>query len=209
MMEEEWLVRTNPDPMLQFLRARASGRKLRLFACACVRRVWRHLTDLRSREAVEVAERYADGRATLKQLARARQEAAWAAAWSGRRDAAEAAAWAAACAAEPGWVEMVASRAYLAERTDEVHRHPQCELLRDIFGNPFRPVRADPSWRTRRVVKLATCLYEARDFGRMPALAELLEQTGCADDEVLGHCRQPGEHARGCWVLDLLLREAG
>src|SRR5207302_4891213 len=137
-----------PDPMLQYLRRRACKRKLRLFACACVRRIWRHLTDARSRAAVEVAERYADGLATARQLARARKEAAWAAAWSGRRDAAEAAAWVAAAAAEAGWVEMAASRAYLAERTDEVVRHPQCEILRDIFGNPFQGVRAHPSWRS-------------------------------------------------------------
>jgi hypothetical protein len=208
MTEAEWLARTNPDPMLQFLRGRtcACRRKLRLFACACVRRVWRHLTDPRSRAAVEVAERYADGLATAKELARARQEAAWAAAWSCRRDAADSAVWVASDCSEPGWVEMATSRAYLAERTDEVFRLPQCSLLREIFGNPFVPVRAEPSWRTRKVLKLAGQAYEKRDFARLADLGELLERAGCADPEALEHCRQPGEHVRGCWLLDLLLR---
>ncbi len=200
MTEAEWLARTNPDPMLQFLHGRACKRKLRLFACACVRRVWRHLTDERSRAAVETAEQYADGLATAKQLARARKEAAWAAAWSGRRDAA-------AAAVEPGWVEMATSRAYLAERTDDVLRHPQCQILRDIFGNPFQFVRVQPGWQTARVVKLARRMYEARDFTRMPQLADYLAAARCADAEILEHCRQPGEHVRGCWVVDRLLEE--
>jgi hypothetical protein len=207
MTEAEWLARTNPDPMLQYLRGRACGRKLRLFACACVRRVWRHLTDPRSRAAVEVAERYADGLATTKELALARQQAAWAAAWSCRRDAAEAAVWVAAAGSEQGWVEMAASRAYLAERTDEVFRHPQCALVRDIFGNPFRPRLGEPSWLTRRMAKLAARMYETRDFSRLPELAAMLERSGCPDSEILEHCRLPGEHVRGCWLVDLLLRD--
>jgi hypothetical protein len=205
MTEAEWLARTNPDPMLQFLRGRANGRKLRLFACACVRRVWRHLADARSRQAVEVAERFADGLANAQQLALARKEAAWAGAWAGKKEAADAAAWAAACPAEAGWVEIVAARSCWAERTDEVCRLFQCEMLRDIFGNPFRPAAAEPSWRSRRVIKLAGSIYERRDFGRLSKLAELLEQAGCADADILRHCRQPGGHVRGCWVVDLLL----
>jgi hypothetical protein len=205
MTELEWMARTNPDPMLQFLCATASARKLRLFACACVRRVWRHLVDDRSRHAVELAERYADGKATVKQLGKARQEAAWAAAWAGQGDAAEAAAWSAARPEENGWVQIVAARAGLAERINEVHQLPQCELLRDIFGNPFREGDIEPRWRTRKLLKIATGMYDSRSFDRMPELADLLERSGCSDAELLGHCLCPGEHVRGCWVVDLLL----
>src|SRR4051794_40922097 len=62
MTESEWLTCTDPTPMLQFLRGRVNERKFRLFACACVRRI-EHLLidDERSLEAVDVAERYAEG----------------------------------------------------------------------------------------------------------------------------------------------------
>lgn len=81
----------------------------------------------------------------------------------------------------------------------------QCQLLRDIFGNPFRPVMVSPVWQMANVLALAQAIYEDRAFDRMPILADALEDAGCTNQEVLGHCRGPGPHVRGCWVLDLLL----
>jgi hypothetical protein len=81
----------------------------------------------------------------------------------------------------------------------------QTHLLRDIFGNPFRPVTLDPTWKTPAVVQLARSLYEERRFTDMPVLADALEEAGCQDAAVLGHCRGSGPHVRGCWVVDLLL----
>jgi hypothetical protein len=78
-------------------------------------------------------------------------------------------------------------------------------LLRHIVGNPFRPVTADPSWLTSIVVALAQAIYDERAFGRMPVLGDALEEAGCGDRDILDHCRQPGEHVRGCWVVDLIL----
>jgi len=79
--------------------------------------------------------------------------------------------------------------------------------MREIFGNPFHPVTADPAWRTATVVSLATAIYDDRAFDRLPILADALEDAGCTNADILNHCRQPGEHVRGCWALDLLLEK--
>jgi mannitol/fructose-specific phosphotransferase system IIA component len=84
----------------------------------------------------------------------------------------------------------------------------QAALLRDIAGNPFRPLRVDPlwlAWNAGTVVRLAEGIYEEQAFDRLPILADALVEAGCDDEDVLGHCRSAGPHARGCHVLDLLL----
>jgi hypothetical protein len=81
-------------------------------------------------------------------------------------------------------------------------------LLRDFLGNPFRPVAIIPSrksWRGGLLVSVARRMYDSRDFGDMPVLADALEEAGCQDQDILGHCRSGGEHVRGCWVIDLIL----
>lgn len=86
-----------------------------------------------------------------------------------------------------------------------VEYQAQANLVRDIFGNPFQPVAADLAWLTSTVVSLATAIYDDRAFDRLPILADAREDAGCTQEEVLNHCRQPGVHVRGCWVLDLVL----
>ena len=81
----------------------------------------------------------------------------------------------------------------------------QVSYLRDIFGNPFRPVVFPKSWRTEAAVGLALRMYDDRDFAAMPILADALEEAGCDDADILTHCREPGVHVRGCWVVDLVL----
>jgi hypothetical protein len=81
-------------------------------------------------------------------------------------------------------------------------------LLRDIFGNPFRPVTLDPrwlQWNDSTVPRMARAIYDARRFADMPILADALMDAGCHNEDILTHCRQPGDHVRGCWVLDVLL----
>jgi hypothetical protein len=196
MTEAEWLACADPTPMLEFLRDRAAPRKLRLFACACVRHIWPLLGGTRSgelsRRAVEVAERHADGLATDRELARARGASGWVALDVARAAAAET-AWRAAWHAP--WHRREDAAAHVA-------------LLREIFGNPFRPPICDPAWRAWNggaVPRLARSLYDEGRFAELPVLADALEEAGCADGGLLGHCRRTGGHVRGCWALDLLL----
>ena len=77
--------------------------------------------------------------------------------------------------------------------------------VHDLFGNPFRPVSFDPRWKTADVVALARGIYDERAFDRMPLLADALMDAGCSDDRVIAHCREPGAHYRGCWVVDAVL----
>jgi hypothetical protein len=87
----------------------------------------------------------------------------------------------------------------------------QASLLRHIVGNPFRPVQVEPrwfSWNGGTVLKLARAIDEQWACHRLPVLADALEDAGCTDADILGHCRGPGPHVRGCWVIDLLLGKA-
>jgi hypothetical protein len=65
-------------------------------------------------------------------------------------------------------------------------------------------VAVDPSWLTPPVVQLARGIYDERAFDRLPVLADALQDAGCANDDVLAHCRGPGPHVRGCWVVDVV-----
>jgi hypothetical protein len=78
-------------------------------------------------------------------------------------------------------------------------------VLRDIFGNPFRPQVFDTAWRTPEAVAVARSMYDDHSFDDMPQLADALEEAGCTDDVILSHCRGPGPHVLGCWVVDLIL----
>jgi hypothetical protein len=81
-------------------------------------------------------------------------------------------------------------------------------LVRDVFGNPFRPVRLDPAWQTPEVVRLAQAVYQERAFARLPELADALQKVHCTELALVGHCLGRRVHARGCWALDLLLENA-
>jgi hypothetical protein len=79
-------------------------------------------------------------------------------------------------------------------------------VCRDIFGNPFRPVAFSPSWRTDTAVAVARQMYDSREFGAMPILADALQDAGCDNEDILNHCRDANAtHVRGCWVVDLVL----
>jgi len=223
LTEAEWLARSDPYPMLEYLQGKISERKARLFAVACCRRMlgWVE-AGAEERHAVDMAERYADGQAGLAELEAAEAAvtsdvpAAQACAFAANsEDMVDAAIHCALRAAEAVGESAADQRdRFLPDVEDRDRRSRvgrfaeasvQADLLRDIAGNPFRPVHLDPAWRTAAVVALARSVYDAAAFGRLPALANALEAVGCTNEEVLGHCRRKGQHARGCWVVDLLL----
>jgi len=79
------------------------------------------------------------------------------------------------------------------------------QYLRDIFGNPFRPITINRLSLTPAVIQLAQAIYDGRAFDRLPILADDLHDAGCDNDEILSHCRGQGPNVRGCWVVDLIL----
>ena len=214
MTEEEWLTCADPKPKLEFLRGKASERKLRLFAVACCRRIWQLLPDERSRHAVEVAERYADAQATEEELLAVGMDAsAVPLNFSDMTsvNATEAALYTTGPtrylldSRQPGLNPALnAGLAVSGNALNREQRH-QALLLRDLFGNPFRPIAVDPAWLTPTVVQLAQTIYDDRAFDRMPELADALHDAGCHDADILNHCRGLGPHVRGCWVVDLIL----
>jgi hypothetical protein len=213
MTEAEWLECKDPRPMLKLLRGKASDRKLRLFAVAVLKD--RIDTDREVLARHEVAERFAEGQASVQELRRV---------------------WMVKALPKPlisvifqsfrrlwqsllgdtmvSWPEKAYHWAAAVARGDREGYPPYIPavkavgLLRDIFGNPFRPVALDPSWRTQAVVLMAMGIYDDRRFDDLPILADALEEAGCTSREVLEHCRSPGPHVRGCWPLDLILGRA-
>lgn len=185
MTEERWLACLTARPLLNHIRDGASDRKLRLFACACCRTwphimVHDHLTAL-----VSVMEQFADGIELQRDLPIYPRDH-FAALIRGIKSGN---AFSAACKV----IQLLAPSRY-------------CSEVRDIFGNPFRPVAFSPDWRTDTTLALARQMYESRDFGAMPILADALQDAGCENDDILAHCRDANAtHVRGCWVVDLVL----
>lgn len=130
-----------------------------------------------------------------------------------------------------------------ARRPEEMRR--RAALLRDVAGNPFkvqsglfrvaRAVGCVP-WLTPEAVSIAAAAYDERDWGRLPVLADALEEAGADCEDLLGHLRGrercrvclgrgswevyvcstclgsgsvslPGPHTRGCWAVDLILNQ--
>jgi len=78
-------------------------------------------------------------------------------------------------------------------------------LLRELFGNVFDPVVVEPAWLTSTVRALAHQIHHRGEFDLLPVLGDALQDAGCDDEQVLDHCHRPGDHVRGCFVIDALL----
>jgi hypothetical protein len=199
MTEAEWLACAEPWPMLEVLRDKASERKLRLFGCACCRRIWHLLPEQANRDLVAAVEdcpnvSLPDPKLNAAIDASSQHERKvgndrgyWAVKSLGRSyskltplDAAAVVAWLA------------------GRRTDNVatERTSQADLLRDIFGNPFRTLPPPPE----AIAPLAEEIY-AGAWDRMPLLGEWLQEHGFwAEGE---HGLDPNaKHVKGCWVVD-------
>ena len=186
---------------------RLTPRQWRLFACACVRRVT-ETTRGSNGAAIDLAERFADGQATTHQLASSRfagrfqsGNAAWAVCWDPAEDARgmaeRASAWAAGLLGEVHGTNLPRR-----ERTIDF------ELFHEIANHLIEPAHIDPlwlAWNDGTVRQLAETIYDERSWDQMPILGDALEDAGCQDERILGHCRRGGPHVRGCWLLDLIL----
>lgn len=225
MIEAKWLACADPWQMVRFLGDRLSERKMRLFGCACIRQYWELLQEPRCKEAVEIAEGYADHLLPRERLLAAYVRAkALAKHWvstsmpenylrSAVRDAVNPAInrtiasllntvrWAAVCDQRNGTWERECT-----VRTEAAGR--QAQLLREIVGKATSPAPINSAWlvwHDSAVVRIAEGIQTDRRFENMPILADALEEAGCDKPDILQHCRSGGQHVRGCWVLDLLL----
>lgn len=223
---EWWLTCSDFKSMWRVFVPRTTPRKLRLFGVACCRRILRLLPPQTS-NSLDVIEQAIDGAATLDDLVgidreiseiqiaakdEATREACLAVLYATSTYAfSETAEWAADHAARACWLEGAKEgRSNLRSQyaVDEDERQAQTNLIREVLPNPFRrlPVLGPVlRWNDNYVPSLAQTIYDCRDFSLTPTLADVLEDAGCDNADILDHCRQPGEHARGCWVVDLLL----
>ncbi len=227
MTEAEWLACEEPTPMLVSLANKGSNRKLRLFAIACVRNLHHEIGEYCG-YAVAAAEQFADDLTTSDHLSVAYELADEEAHNSPDYMEAHLAYLAAASvahstaidAAMQAWLDAAGSNArsyppphhtyeeYQTKISEQERREARrfTFFVRDIFGNPFRPVSFNPAWRTDTAVSLARGMYDSREFGAMPILADALQDAGCEDEQILTHCRDANQpHVRGCWVCDLVL----
>ncbi len=212
MTEKEWLTSDSPRRLFEYMISRATTRKVRLALCGILRssQIWPMLTAQASRRAVEVAEVYSDGGLNLEELGIARERANSAAGREYRKTRMNPPA---ADLANHICLQDRNFLGYFRVATIYLEHLPSTPaIIRDVFGNPFRPP-IDPSiWRIPLVVSLAKPAYDERsmpagelDVDRLAVLSDALEDAGCTDSDLLGHLRSPGPHVRGCWALDLIL----
>ncbi len=211
MTEAEWLACTDLQPMLEFLRGKAGERKLRLCAAAWAWSIlWQAETNPTPRmeqyrvwfsvrqfaPQLDAAERFADGLIDRSALRAARDTS------GGPYNL-----FLEVCRASHFSFDQVCTRMrYVQAEFGSPSEHKVCACLREVFGPlPIRLMAVNPLWRTPAAVALARSMYEDRRFEDMPLLGDALEEAGCTDEQILSHCRGPGSHVRGCWILDLLL----
>jgi hypothetical protein len=215
MDESEWLKAPFDGDVLGYLQfpRKTTPRKIRLFCCGLVRREigWlRHPWGLR---ALELAERFADGRAAESEMSSAHRDALKRIKRGTLPETSEEERMVSAATKGATWAAH--PDAWAAAQTFIMlpdYQAGEDQYLRDVVGNPFRPIAVNPIWLTPTVSNLARAAYEERimpsgelDLARLAVLSDALEEAGCDDADILNHLRSPGPHVRGCWVVDLVL----
>jgi hypothetical protein len=244
MTKEEWLACSDPDPMLDFVYPKSTQRQRRLLHCASCRLIWDWMRDQRSRRAVEVAERLADGLASEPEVTEATDAAQsveytrlafWRPNFPLRlaleclaphfrpspSDEHEILQW----YAQFRWSESDVANAqdinhvfwgvlstygdtirfWTLDRKERQIRESQIRLIRDLYDPLVFPIQLNPNWRTSTVVELARQIYDSSDFCSMSILSDALQDAGCDEQSILDHCKNGKTHAKGCWLLDLIL----
>jgi hypothetical protein len=224
MNELDWPCGAGLATLAAFARPRLDARKARLFAVACCRRLGPAALGEWGALALAVAERFAEGRGDEGQR-RLAAALAWQTVGTSWDDPVRRAVWAALAAGESVWEAAPAALDALTggpaarrERFDRLFGEPpsvhlpeeeeaaQAGLLRCLAGALFHPLRAPPHWRHWQrgtLPGLAEAIYAEEAFDRLPILGDAFEDAGCDDPWLLGHCRDGGPHARGCWALDV------
>jgi hypothetical protein len=228
MTEAQWHSAATVNDLDLWETTKNQNRKWRLFAAACCDRAVKSLNDPRLGPVLLALEQYVDWEISWEEMKRIRKILSLirkeiGLEWVGKDEqlhfTASALDDATAKASQLALNSFMSVQFAFASmgrgRKDETRRmhsyraaeeRVQLRLARDIFGNPFRPVAFDSRWRSSTAVGIAERMYESRDFGAMPILADSLQDAGCEDDAILSHCRDPKQnHVRGCWVVDLVL----
>jgi hypothetical protein len=203
--------------MLTFLQGKVSERKMRLFLVACARLVWKQMVDATMRQAVEVAEHYAEEQVSYEELQASHDKIYYFASSDGPGSRERAKTMgipfgiyhslfglSLACGFTKQGLDNIVTTWSWREGIRLTGPH-QPFRLREIFGNPFAPVTLDRAWLVPEIVTFVQAIYDERAFDRMPILADAAEEAGCTNQDILAHCRSGGDHVRGCWVVDLLL----
>jgi hypothetical protein len=208
MTEEEWPTCNEPSALVEYLaqpaednRNSLTARKSRFFAVSCCRLGGDRL-KVGGMDALDIADRCADGADGDEELRvlRARLEQLIRPYWASMLPVI-------LVAIDPSLAPSALALTCIrrVNGSTAIFSPALASLVRDIFGNPFRPVVIDPAWLTSTVLAIGRGIYDERAFDRLPILADALQDAGCENADLLTHLRSDGPHVRGCWALDLVL----
>jgi hypothetical protein len=196
MTEEEWRKSNDSDFMLRFLRETVVAvRKLRAFSASCFESARSLFPDQRQQHGLQILVNRvdaSDSNIELRNVTSRLRQAIPLDQWRDLEIQTD----------DLHYAALMLYREFASNRPSshatavadafvewELEKRKQSHLLRDIFGNPFRPVAFDPAWRTSTAIGIATGIYDERAFDRMPILADALQDAGCENADIFTHCR--------------------